>query len=142
MKLPLAFSFFALSISTFAAEPLALRCEGVLHTYPNGFGGTLPESEPNSARIVEIDLETNTASTGSLFGQKAALLKATQSDRFYSFVLKHNAQFKGKLIAEEQVTINRYTGEIYAFYVLDPQPADSMGYAAFSGTCKRATKLF
>jgi hypothetical protein len=137
-----AYSFLVFSLSAFAAEPLALRCEGVFHIYPNGFGGALPELESSSTRIVEIDLETGTASTNSLFGQKAAPLKATQSDRFYSFVLKHNTRFKGKLIAEEQVTINRYTGEIYSLYVLDPQPTDSMGYAAFSGTCKRATMLF
>jgi hypothetical protein len=126
----------------YAVETITLKCEGFYPTYPNGFGGALPESQPNSTRIVEIDLTSNSVSMNTFFGQKTASLRSIQNDSFYSFVLKHNVKFRETIIVEEQVSINRYTGEINALYILDPQPTDSMGYSAFSGICKRATKLF
>ena len=125
-----------------AAESIVLQCEGSFPTYPDGFGAPIPESQGKAVRLVEIDLQVQTASLQTLFGHKRVPLNKSADDKYFSFTVKHNVQYKGKTISEEQVSINRYTGEINALYTFEPKLESSLGYSAFSGVCKKATRQF
>lgn len=134
---------FSVAVPAPAAEnQLLLQCQGSMPTYPNGFGAPLPQTEDNSVRFVEINPELKTVSLDTLFGQRSTALNPISDDKYFSFSVRHDVPFRGKTVSEEHVSINRYTGEIHAYYTFDPPLESSLGYSAFSGVCKMASQRF
>ena len=137
----LATTLVALALVDVAfAQALALRCDGDLGLYENGFGK--PTAQQKSTRIVTIDRKAGLATMDTLFGERSAALVEDSGGRRYTFIVKHNRQFGDKLIATEAVNLNRYTGELSSVYYFDPPEPDGTFYVAFRGICQMAAPKF
>ena len=138
--------FMVLGIYVFAAEAsaerLTLLCEGTLPTYEDGFGKTKIDYNSKTTRLIEIDLSGKRAKMHTLFGERSVPLSKYSDEQFITFSIPHNVIFRGISVIEEQVSINRYSGEIMSLYTTEPKSSEGAGYVAFIGSCKKADKKF
>jgi hypothetical protein len=78
----------------------------------------------------------------TLFGEREVPLGEYRNDDWFVFRVPHNIRYQGLTVVEESVSIDRYTGAIVSTYTTSPPAPTDPGWAAFSGTCSRAEKMF
>lgn len=135
----LAVKALLLAQPALADNKIRLQCKGESSVYENGFDRPTLE-KITTERFVEIDFDTQTVVFSTFFENAYSKLKT--SEGYFSFTAIHNRQYKGRLIIEEQFSINRYSGEANGMYIVDPKPDWVKGYASFIGSCEKAKRQF
>src|SRR5262249_1218615 len=101
------------AIEPVTAVPIELRCDGTTYIYEMGFG--VPALEANDTRIIKVDLINKLLESSTFHGNRVG--KAEVDEESFQVILFHGFYYKGTYIYGEKVFINRYTGDIVAFYI-------------------------